>query len=384
MMQEAGRPTGTATDLLAPRLDPPGQAVAAALTLRDQALCRLDGGDPAAAMESIRAGMDVLEGAGVAGGLDRAALLVAQAEIEECLDRFLEARRSIETAIALLECCPACERDDEDTVLLWCQAQERLAGLDRLAGRFEAASARLGVVLERAAATWGETSRAVVSAANALGVVYKYAAEFDAAQAAYQRALRALDAAADPDPLVRAGLLHNLGGLAHSRGDFEAGVPLAEQGLALRLDVLGEGHPDVARDLNALGSLYQLAGRLTDAEAACGRALSIFEDRLGSDHFEVAMACANLAALAGDQARYVEAERLGRRALCIFENVLGPADAEVGLTLLNLAVAVARQDRRGEAVRLAERAARSLADQLPPHHPYVVAARDMLSWLGTS
>jgi hypothetical protein len=155
--------------------------------------------------------MAVLETAEVAGSLDRAALLVAQAEIEEDLDRFAQARRTIGTAIRLLECCSVSERHHEDRVLLWCQAQERLAGLDRLAGRFAAASARLGVVVKRVAATWGETSRAVVTAANALGVVYKYAANFDAPQAAYHRAVRALDGGADPDPLLRAGLLHNLG-----------------------------------------------------------------------------------------------------------------------------------------------------------------------------
>ena len=65
----------------------------------------------------------------------------------------------------------------------------------------------------------------MVSAANALGVVYKYASDLDAAEAAYRRAVAAARGLADPDPLLEAGLLHNLGGLAHSRGDAAAGIP---------------------------------------------------------------------------------------------------------------------------------------------------------------
>src|SRR6202035_48504 len=135
--------------------------------------------------------------------------------------------------------------------------------------------------------------------------------------AAYRRAMAAFDGWPGHEPLMLAGLLHHLGGLAHSRGDFTSGIPLAEKGLALRAEGLGAGHPDVARDLNALGALYHLAGRYGDAAQACRRALAVFEDRYGPDHFEVAMTCANLAVLAGDQGHFQEAESLGRRSLPI-------------------------------------------------------------------
>src|SRR5262249_21182208 len=150
---------------------------------------------------------------------------------------------------------------DADTLALWCQAQQRLAGLDRLDGDFRAAAARLHRVLDAASAAFGEGAMAVVSAANALGVVDKYAAGYDAAEAAYRRAMAAAEALLGRDPLIEAGLLHNMAGLAHSRGDAAAGIPLAERGAALRARALGDDHPDVARDLNALGALYHMAGR---------------------------------------------------------------------------------------------------------------------------
>jgi tetratricopeptide (TPR) repeat protein len=359
-------------------------AAIAALGLRDRALGALDAGDPAAALALAQQAVTALTAAGVCGGPDEAAVLIASAEIEEALGRFGAAAATVATAIGLLGGDTGPGGADSDRLRLWCQAQERQAGLERLAGDFAAAAARLKTVLDTASAAFGEATETVVSAANALGVVYKYAADFPAAEAAYQRAIAAADGMNAADPLTQAGLLHNLGGLAHSRGDAAAGIPLAEQGLALRVGALGTRHPDVARDNNALGALYHLAGRYHDAGRAYQVALGVFEDCYGPDHFEVGMTCANLAVLNADQGHLRAAEALGRRALRVLEAELGPGDAEVGLTILNLAAAVSGQGRRTEAAELARRAEKTLAARLPARHPHVEAAREALEHLGAS
>ena len=352
------------------------------LALRDQALDALDRGDGWAALALADAGMTAIEAAGPGGGADAAALLIARAEIEEDLDRLGDAAVTIAAAIALLAEATGLDGDPDDLLVLWCQAQERLAGLERISGDLESATARLCAVLDRAARELGETSRTVVSAANALGVVRKSASDFEGAQACYERAMAAAGRWPEPDPLIMAGLLHNLGGLAHARGDFGGGIPLAERGAALRAEAVGDDHPDVARDLNALGALYQLAGRQGDAARAYDRALALFESCYGRDHFEVGMTCANLSVLADDGGRGPEAEALGRRALRILESVLGPDDAEVGLTLLNLGGVVARQGRRAEGVGLTIRAAAILAARLPAGHPHRAAADRAVQRLG--
>ena len=347
-------------------------AVEEALARRDRALAALHKGDFPAALAAAGKGLAVLEVAGLCGGPDEAALLVALAEIQEGAGQVGEARVTVVAAIAILE--RATLHLDDDLLTLWCQAQERLAGLERLAGQFGAAVARLCAALERARVAFGEASMAVVSAANALGVVYKYAGDFDAAEAAYRRAVAAAEAMTVRDPLVEAELLHNLGGVAHARGHAAAGIPLAERGTRLRARALGARHPDVARDLNALGALYHLAGRYGDADHAWRQALGVFEDFYGPDHFEVAMTCANLAVLRGDLGRFPDAEALGWRALGILQDLLGPGDAEVGLTMLNLATAIWRQGRVGEAALLVTRASAILAARLPAGHPHVTAA----------
>jgi tetratricopeptide (TPR) repeat protein len=349
-------------------------AAGEALSLRDQALAELDAGDPSGALGIARQGLAVLQAAGLRGGADEAAMLIALAEIEEALGCFGDAGVTIAAAIVTLEDDEL--EDEDDKLILWCQAQERQAGLERTAGDFDVAASRLRLVLDRASAALGEASRAVVSAANSLGVVYKYASDFDAAESAYRRAAAAAQGLADPDPLIEAGLLHNLAGLAHSRGAAAAGIPLAERGATLRAEVLGPDHPDVARDLNALGALYHLDGRLGEAAQAYRRALAVFEDRYGPDHFEVAMTCANLAVLHADEGDFAQAETLGGRSLRILETVLGPDDAEVGLTLLNQAAAVAGQGRMTEATALASRSATILAARLPAGHPHLAAATE--------
>ena len=358
-----------------------GTAADAALSLRDQALAALDAGSPSRALDLSTQALIALEVRGLRGGLDEAAVLIARAEIEEALDQFGDARVTIIAATAILADSVTDDADD-DNVTLWCQAQERMAGLERLAGDFGAAAARLSVVLDRASAALGEASLPVASAASALGVVHKYSSDFDAAEAAYRRASAAVAGMADPDPLLEAGLLHNLGGLAHSRGDAATGIPLAERGTALRAGALGTNHPDVARDLNALGALYHLAGRDDDAAHAYGQALTVFEDSYGPIHFEVAMACANLAVLCGDQGDFAQAESLGRRSLDILTAILGPDDPEVGLTLLNLAAAAAGQHKMAEAQERASRAAQILAGRLSPGHPHVLAAAGAVNRYG--
>jgi hypothetical protein len=78
----------------------------------------------------------------------------------------------------------------------------------------------------------------------------------------------------------------------------------------------------------------------------------------------------------------VRAEWLGRRSLRIFIAVLGPRDAEVGLTMLNLAAAVAGQGRKAAAAALAARAEAILAARLPPGHPQLLAAAEVVACCG--
>src|SRR5271154_5976141 len=85
---------------------------ARALLLRDQALAALDDGDAVRALAIANEGLAVLATAGLDGGPDAAAVLVARAEIEECLDCFSDVAVTTAEAIAILE-IPAADGDTD-------------------------------------------------------------------------------------------------------------------------------------------------------------------------------------------------------------------------------------------------------------------------------
>jgi hypothetical protein len=120
--------------LVAPEMAVRG-AVQEALTRRDRALAALDEGNFPAALAAAGKALAVLEVAGLCGGPHEAAVLVALAEIQEGAGQVGEARVTVVAAIAILERAVL----DDELLMLWCQAQERLAGLERLAGQFRLA-----------------------------------------------------------------------------------------------------------------------------------------------------------------------------------------------------------------------------------------------------
>jgi tetratricopeptide (TPR) repeat protein len=67
--------------------------------------------------------------------------------------------------------------------------------------------------------------------------------------------------------------------------------------LALRRQLLGEEHPDVAASLNNLALLYKSQGRYSEAEPLYIQALDICERRLGANHPNTVTTRDNLAYL---------------------------------------------------------------------------------------
>ena len=141
-------------------------------------------------------------------------------------------------------------------------------------------------------------------------------------------------------------------------GKYAEAILVAHQVLAMREQLLGPDHPDVATVLNSFGSLYEQVGRYADAEQFYKRMLAIREKALSPDHpdyFLVAQSLNNLAAVYDHQGRYAEAEPLYKRSLTIFEKALGPDNFEVASLLNNLAGVYDHQGRYAEAEPLYKR-----------------------------
>ncbi|MGW9436994.1 tetratricopeptide repeat protein [Streptomyces sp. NPDC055607] len=173
---------------------------------------------------------------------------------------------------------------------------------------------------------------------NELGITFKYSGEFAEAEGFYHRALAVLEDAGGLETEDAATLFHNIGGLAHARGDFGAAVGPARRAVEIRGRLLGDGHITVAADKAALAPVLVGLGELDEAEDLLKAALDVVERHYGPHHYETAVAVGNLAALRFRQGRHEESGALFLRCLRGKEAALGEGHPESAVTLNNLAV----------------------------------------------
>ncbi len=137
--------------------------------------------------------------------------------------------------------------------------------------------------------------------------------------------------------LARADALNQQVMALYQSGRYDEAIELAEEALALRRQVYGDAHPDVATSMNNLALLYHTQGRYDGAESLYEEALALYRQVYGDSHPDVAMGMNNLAALYQDQGRYNEAEPLYEEALALLRRVHGDAHPDVATSMNNLA-----------------------------------------------
>lgn len=258
---------------------------------------------------------------------------------------------------------------------LLAEALTCLGDLCRRQARYDEAEAQLQRALGLVdAASEARLQRAGVL--NALGITYKDAGRFQAAEDCYQTALATIQQLLGPDDPALASLYHNLAGLAYARGHHAQAEPLARRAIQLRERALGPTHPTVAADVAVLGAILAAQGHHQPAEALFRRALASFEHRYGPDHYEVAVNLNNLAALFQARGEWVDAERCYRRALAIKQRTVGAAHPEVATLWNNLGVLHRQQGNYSQAEACYRAALGIYQAALASSHPTVLACRE--------
>jgi tetratricopeptide (TPR) repeat protein len=256
----------------------------------------------------------------------------------------------------------------------------RLGDLQRICGRFADAEALLTHAIRRTApdpVSGGVPLRAL--GLNALGILYKDTARYDAAEHAYTEALGLITARTGSEDVSAAPVWHNFAGLAYARGQVDRAGVLAARAVELHEQHLGPDHHLVAQDLAVLGAALYDQGKVADAEPVFERALAIVRRRHPADQYEVAVNLANLAACRVARQRPADAEHLYRQALSIKEQLLGRNHPEVARQIHNLAIAVGLQERPDEASALQRRAIEMLERTLSDTHPLVACCRESIA-----
>jgi tetratricopeptide (TPR) repeat protein len=265
---------------------------------------------------------------------------------------------------------PGAERDR-----LLAEALTCLGDLCRRQARYDEAEAQLQRALGLVdAASVEPVQRAGVL--NTLGITYKDAGRFQAAEGCYQTALATIQQLLGPDDPALASLYHNLAGLAYARRHHAHAEPLARRAVQVRERALGPTHPTVAADVAVLGAILAAQGHNQAAEALFRRALASFEDRYGPDHYEVAVNLNNLAALHQARGELEDAERCYRRALAIKQRTVGAAHPEVATLWNNLGVLHRQQGNYSQAEACYRAALDIYQAALASSHPTVLACRE--------
>src|SRR5438874_9317275 len=213
----------------------------------------------------------------------------------------------------------------------------------------------------------------VASGLNLLGLLYKFSGKFDAATDAYTQAQELLTKAGCPSHPFMATLLHNLAGVAFSRGDYEQGERYANDSIAMRTRLYGAGHPHVVADVAGRGSILAQQGDLDAAAADFELAIAAIEATFGTQHHEWAVSMNNLGVVEARRGNNARAETLLRKALTAKESSCGPDHVDVAYTLVNLADLLERTVRGAEARDHLERAATIVLKRVEPGHPLAVA-----------
>lgn len=192
-------------------------------------------------------------------------------------------------------------------------ANHRIAAAQGLMGDFRGAEEHLVTAVVAA-----ERSRDEQTAADAwIDLVWVVGVEELRAHEAL-RWIRFAEAALDrlgDDPLRRAALEHNRGGVLYRLERYDEALASYQRAYDVQHELLGEQHPLVAQTLNHIGNVLIMQGRYAEARIKCEQALAIRRDTLGARHPRVAAPLNNLAELLGREGKHAPALAHAERAL---------------------------------------------------------------------
>jgi serine/threonine protein kinase/tetratricopeptide (TPR) repeat protein len=184
-----------------------------------------------------------------------------------------------------------------------------------------------------------------------------------------------LDAASDKlegkfeqEPLVEASIRQTLGATYRNIGDFAAAEKHLARAYEIRLEQLGEEHPDTLETMEDLARVYWRQGRYDKALSLFTKTVEGRRKVLGEENPATLSSMNGLAVLYFSQGRYAEAESLYEKMLQISRSLLGEDIATV-LFMGNLATVYRSQGRYDEAeplyVQATEQSKRILGEEHP-------------------
>jgi len=162
---------------------------------------------------------------------------------------------------------------------------------------------------------------------NSLGLALFSMGDYQAANRAFQEAI--LHFQNGPKTGLYARAMANLAASHQLIGNSDRAIEVHQDALALKRDVFGPRHIEVAYSLNNLGNLYREMGQFPEAEANLMEALDIFQESLGPQHGNVGVVMIGIGNLLRDAERFDEARSYYADSLPILRQVFGDDSVRV-------------------------------------------------------
>lgn len=181
-------------------------------------------------------------------------------------------------------------------------------------------------------------------------------------------------------PEVQAALFDVVGGLYHSLGLPEQAEPPLRRAVAIRREVLGAEHVDVAQSLNALAGVLDSRGHFDEAQEGFEEALRIRRDRFRSPHPAIAESLNDLGQLLlFARQDFAGAEPLLVEALDMRRRLFTPPHRDVAESVHNVALLDQLRGRYAEAADLYRESLEMRRSLFGETHPALVATLNNLA-----
>ena len=130
---------------------------------------------------------------------------------------------------------------------------------------------------------------------------------------------------------------YNILGKAYSQLDqYSQAKEYTEKALAIRIEIYGEHHGDVATSYNNLGNVYSHLGHYTEAKLHYEKALKLGKEIYGEHHGVVATSYNNLGHVYRNLSQYAEAKVYYKKALTMRKEIYGEHHGDVATSYNDL------------------------------------------------
>ena len=138
------------------------------------------------------------------------------------------------------------------------------------------------------------------------------------------------------DKLQKAKHFHERGNVHWQLGHFCQAKEYHEKSLAIKKQIYGEQHGDIARSYNSLGAVYSDLNQYNQAKEYYEKSLAIRKEIYGEHHGDVATSYNNLGTVYSALGQYNQAKEYYEKSLAIRRKIYGEHHGDVAQSYINL------------------------------------------------